>query len=164
MTQQQNVETMRRMYEAWNDRDIDALMGNYDPDIEIVETQDLAYAAALLRVLGPRFVILSGGYRGKGEVRKLWETIWEISEWFIVNPEEFIAVGDEKVVVPCVLSARAKGTGLEGEAPSAHLFTVRNGKVLRMEVFVHRQQAMAAAHLPPVADATETESGTGLAG
>jgi len=29
---------------------------------------------------------------------------------------------------------------------------------------VHRQQAMAAAHLPPAADARETESGTGLAG
>ena len=166
MTQQQNVETLRRMYEAWNDRDIDAIMGNYDPDIEIVETQDLAYAAALLRVLGPRFVILSGGYRGKGEVRKLWETIWEISEWFIVNPEDFIAVGDEKVVVPNVLNARAKGTGLEGEAQTAHLFTVRDGKVLRMEVFVDRQQAMAAAHLPEVVDAgsDETESGTGFAG
>jgi ketosteroid isomerase-like protein len=164
MTQQQNVETMHRMYEAWNDRDIDALMGNYDPDIEIVETQDLAYAAALLRVLGPRFVILSGGYRGRGEVRKLWETIWEISEWFIVHPEDFIAVGDEQVVVPCVLSARAKGTGLEGEAPSAHLFTVRDGKVLRMEVFVDRKQAMAAAHLPKSVGAPESESGTGLAG
>jgi ketosteroid isomerase-like protein len=148
MTQQQNVETLRRMYEAWNDRDIDALMGNYDPGIEIVETQDLAYAAALLRVLGPRFVILSGGYHGKAEVRKLWETIWEISEWFIVKPEDFIAVGDEHVVVPNVLSARAKGTGLEGEAPTAHLFTVRNGKVLRMQVFVDRKQAIAAARLP----------------
>jgi ketosteroid isomerase-like protein len=145
MTQQQNVETMRRMYEAWNDRDIDALMGNYDPDIEIVETQDLAYAAALLRVLGPRFVILSGGYRGTAEVKKLWETIWEISEWFIVNPEDFIAVGDAQVVVPCILSARAKGTGREGEASTAHLFTVRDGKVLRMQVFVESQQAMAAA-------------------
>jgi ketosteroid isomerase-like protein len=29
MTQQQNVETVRRLYEAWNDRDIDSLMGNY---------------------------------------------------------------------------------------------------------------------------------------
>jgi uncharacterized protein len=166
MTQQQNVDFLRRMYEAWNDRDIEALMGNYDPDIEIVETQDLAYAAALLRVLGPRFVILSGGYRGKGEVRKLWETIWEISEWFIVSPEDFIVVDDEQVVVPCVLSARAKGTGLEGEAPTAHLFTVRNGKVLRMQVFVDKQQAMAAAHLPQAADAGagEAESGTGLAG
>jgi ketosteroid isomerase-like protein len=166
MTQQQNVETLRRMYEAWNDRDIDALMGNYDPDIEIVETQDLAYAAALLRVLGPRFVILSGGYRGKAEVRKLWETIWEISEWFIVKPEDFIAVGDEQVVVPNVLNARAKGTGAEGEAPTAHLFTVRDRKVLRMQVFVDRQQAMTAAHLPEGVDAGagETESGTGLAG
>jgi ketosteroid isomerase-like protein len=160
---QQNVETLRRMYEAFNDRDIEGLMDQFHPDIEIEETQDLAYAAALLRVLGPRFVILSGGYRGKGQVRKLWQTVWEISEWFLVEPEDFIEVG-AMVVVPLVLNARAKGTGLEGEAPTAHLWEMRDGKGFRLQVFVDRQQALAAARLPKVVDAEETESGTGLAG
>jgi ketosteroid isomerase-like protein len=144
----QNVETLRRMYEAFNDRDIESLMEQFHPDVEIEETQDLAYAAALLRVLGPRFVILSGGYRGRGQVRKLWETVWEISEWFIVDPEDFLEVGDDQVVVPLVLNARAKETGLEGEAPTAHLWEMRDGKGVRLRVFADRQQAMAEAHLP----------------
>jgi uncharacterized protein len=150
---QQNVETLRQLYEAFNQRDIDELMEGFHPGIEIHETQDLAYAAALLRVLGPRFVILSGGYRGYEEVRKLWETVWEISEWFIVDPEEFIETNDHVVVV-LILNARARGTGLEGEARTAHLWKMQDGKGIRLEVFADRPQALAAAHLPP-ADAEQ---------
>lgn len=166
---QQNVETLRRMYEAFNDRDIESLMEEFHAEVEIEETQDLAYAAALLRVLGPRFVILSGGYCGQDQVRKLWETVWEISEWFIVEPEEFLEV-DEHVVVPLVLNARAKGTGLEGEAPTAHLWTMRNGKGFRLQVFADRQQALAAARMPETGETEsdeeeeQSERGTGLAG
>jgi hypothetical protein len=160
---QQNVETLRQIYEAFNDREIENLMEGFHPEIEIEETQDLAYAAALLRVLGPRFVILSGGYRGHSEVKKLWETVWEISEWFIVDPEEFIEV-DEHVVVPLILSARAKGTGLEGEAPTAHLWTMRDWKGFRLQVFADKRQAMAATRMPKRVDEGEAEHGTGLAG
>ena len=159
----QNVETLRRMYEAWNARDIEALMDGFHPDVEIEETQDLAYAAALLRVLGPRFVILSGGYRGYDEVRRLWETIWEISEWFIVTPKEYLE-DDDHVVVPLTLSARARGSGLEGEAPIAHLWTMRDGKVHRMEVFTDKHQALAAVRLPKAPEEGEAERGSGLAG
>jgi ketosteroid isomerase-like protein len=160
---QQNVETLRQIYEAFNDRDIESLMEGFHREIEIEETQDLAYAAALLRVLGPRFVILSGGYRGHDEVRKLWETVWEISEWFIVEPEDFIPANDH-VVVPLVLNARAKGTGLEGEAPTAHLWTMRDGKGFRLQVFADKQQALAAARMPPTPSGSAAESGTGLGG
>src|SRR4029453_10779750 len=124
-----------------------AVVDGFHRDIEIEETQDLAYAAALLRVLGPRFVILSGGYRGRDEVKKLWETVWEISEWFLVYPEEYVESG-EHVVVPIILNARAKGTGLEGEAPTAHLWTMRDGKGYRLQVFADKQQALAASRLP----------------
>jgi ketosteroid isomerase-like protein len=150
---QQNVETLRQVYEAFNQRDIDRLMDGFDPDVEIAETQDLAYAAALLRVLGPRFVILSGGYRGYAEVKKLWETVWEISEWFIVDAEEFIET-NEHVIVVLMLRARAKGTGLEGEARTAHLWKMRDGKGIRLEVFADRRQALAAARMPQ-ADAAQ---------
>ena len=60
-------------------------------------------------------MILSGGYRGLDEVRRLFESVWEIAEWFHVDGEDYVAVG-ERVVVSLRLSARAKATGLEGEA------------------------------------------------
>ena len=89
-------------------------------------------------------MILSGGYRGLDEVRRLFESVWEIAEWFRVDAEKFIAVG-EHVVVPLRLSAKAKATGIEGEALTAHLWKLRGGKALRLQVYAGNDEAIAAA-------------------
>ena len=66
-----HVTVLRRLYAAFNRRDIDGVAQVLDQGIQVDETEDLAYAAALLRVLGPRFMILSAGYRGIDEVAGL---------------------------------------------------------------------------------------------
>ena len=139
-----NIDVLRDLYSAFNRRDIEGLLAAFDPEIEIEQTWDLEYAALLLRVLGPRFVILSGGYRGLDEVRRLFESVWEIAEWFRVDAEDYIDVG-EHVVVPLRLSAKAKATGIEGEALTAHLWEMRDGKALRLQVYAGSDDAIAAA-------------------
>jgi ketosteroid isomerase-like protein len=141
---EQNVAAMRNVYEAFNGGDLEGVLAGFDPDIEVVETQDLAYAARLLRVLGPRFMMLSGGYRGVAEVKRIFESAWEIAEWFRVEPEEFIALGD-RVVVLVRLRAKAKDTGIEGEALTAHLWTMKDGRATRWEVYPGKPEALAAA-------------------
>jgi ketosteroid isomerase-like protein len=141
---EQALETVHRVYEAFNERDIGRLLECLDPDFEIDRTDDLAYAAALLRVLGPRFVILSGGYRGHDEVRRLFETVWEISEWFRVTPAQYLEI-DGLVLVPLVLSARAKESGEQGEAQTTHLWTVRDAKATRLRVFADEATAREVA-------------------
>jgi ketosteroid isomerase-like protein len=143
-----NLDVLREIYDAFNRRDIEGLMEGFHPEIEIVETADLGYAALLLRVLGPRFVVLSGEYRGHDEVRRLFETVWEISEWFQANPEEFVERGDQ-VIVPLQLHARAKETGLVGEAETAHLWRMRDGKGIRLQVYAHKTEALEAAGISP---------------
>ncbi len=139
-----NIDVLLDLYSAFNRRDIEGLLAAFDLEIEIEQTWDLEYAALLLRVLGPRFVILSGGYRGLDEVRRLFESVWEIAEWFRVDAEDYVAVGD-RVVVPLRLSAKAKATGIEGEARTAHLWTLRDGKALRLQVYATSDGAIAAA-------------------
>jgi hypothetical protein len=141
------VETLRTVYEAFNGRDIEALVAGFVPEIEIEETEDIGYAALLLRVLGPRFVMLSGRYRGLEEVRRLFETVWEISEWFKVEPQEFRRVG-EYFVVPLAMRAKARATGMEGEATTVHLWTMRFGKGAHLQVFATMGEALAAAGEP----------------
>jgi ketosteroid isomerase-like protein len=141
---EQSVETLRGIYDAFNRRDIDGLLDGFHRDIEIEETEDLAYAALLLRVLGPRFVVLSGGYRGHEEVKTLFETVWEISEWFRAEPEEFIAV-DGQIIVALRLHARGKDSEIEGEALTAHLWTMKEGKGFRLAVFAEKKAALEAA-------------------
>jgi ketosteroid isomerase-like protein len=139
-----NIDLLRDLYSAFNRRDIEGVLATLDSEIEIEETWDLEYAALLLRVLGPRFVILSGGYRGLDEVRRLFESVWKIAEWFRVDAEDYVAVG-ERVVVPLRLSAKAKSTGIEGEALTAHLWTLRDGRALRLQVYAASDGAIAAA-------------------
>jgi ketosteroid isomerase-like protein len=143
----QDVDVLSRLYEAFNRRDMPTMLECFDPDIEIVETEDLEYAALLLRVLGPRFVVLSGGYRGHEEVRRLFETVWAISDWFVVEPEEFIECRDA-LVVPLVLRARSADTGAEGEALTAHAWTMAAGRATRLRVYADRRRAVAAAGPP----------------
>jgi ketosteroid isomerase-like protein len=138
------VSAVRRVYEAFNARDIATMLQCFDAEFEIDETEDLAYAAALLRVLGPRFVILSGGYSGHDEVRRLFETVWEISDWFRVVPSDYIEMEDH-VVVPLVLSARARESGQEGEAETTHLWTLRDAKAVRLRVFANKYAALEMA-------------------
>jgi ketosteroid isomerase-like protein len=140
----QDVEVLCRLYEAFNGRDMPAMLDCFDAAAEIEETSDLDYAALLLRVLGPRFVVLSGGYRGREEIRSLFETVWAISEWFIVEPEEFIEHGDT-VLVPLMLRAKSLDSGAEGEADTVHLWNMSGGKATRLRVFADRTRALEAA-------------------
>jgi ketosteroid isomerase-like protein len=137
---------LRVIYDAFNRRDRDGLLERFHPEIEVDETEDLAYAAALLRVLGPRFVVLSGGYRGREEVKMLFETVWEISDWFKVELKELIAT-DDCIIVVLKLQARAKGTGLEGEADTTHLWNMEDGKGRRLRVYADPGKAHEAAAL-----------------
>lgn len=135
---------LRGIYDAFNRRDIGGVLERFHPDIEVDETEDLAFAAALLRLLGPRFVVLWGGLRGYDEVRSVLESVWEISDWFKAEPQEFIAA-DDCIVVVLKFHARAKETGLEGEAEAAHLWTMKDGKARRLRVYADTSKAHEAA-------------------
>jgi ketosteroid isomerase-like protein len=141
---EQDVAALRALYDAFNRRDIEQLLGRFDPEIEVEETEDLGYAALLLRVLGPRFVILSGRYQGIDEVRRLFESVWEIAEWFLVEPLEVIEA-EHRVIVPLRMGAKAKDTGIEGEAMAVHLWKMRDQRGLRLQVFSDVESALAAA-------------------
>src|SRR5919197_6023024 len=135
------IEVIRGIYDSFNRHVLDGILEGMHPDVEVAETQDLEYAAALLRVLGPRFVVLSAGYRGQEEVKKLFEAVWSIAEWFVAEPQEFVE-GDEWVVVVLTLRARARGTGLEGEAQTAHYWEMRDGKGARLAVYTDKAKAL----------------------
>jgi hypothetical protein len=141
---EQDVEALRALYDAFNRCEIEPLLDGFDPEIEIDETEDLGYAALLLRVLGPRFVILSGRYRGIDEVRRLFESVWEISEWFRVEPLEILEV-ERSVIVPLRMEAKARDTGIVGEALAVHLWTMQDNRGLRLRVFADTESAISAA-------------------
>jgi ketosteroid isomerase-like protein len=65
------------------------------------------------------------------------------------DPTEILPVGENRYVV--VLNVRVKGaaSGATASLEGAHILTFDEGKVVRVQAFVHKDQALAAAGLQP---------------
>jgi ketosteroid isomerase-like protein len=83
------------------------------------------------------------GIEGLKRQRARMDDIWEELRW---DPERFIEAG-ELVVVLLTLSGISRQMKAGVSAPVAHVWTVRDNRVARLEVFLDREEAFAAAGL-----------------
>jgi ketosteroid isomerase-like protein len=136
---QQNVEFARRGYAALNETyrngDVNALLPiaeeMWDPEI-------------VLRTTGawPE----SGEWHGHDGVLEFTRDQMEALNSMWIEPEEFIDAGD-KVVVFVRFGGQARHTGIDAEFSVAHVWTLREGKALRVDMFERKSQALRAAGL-----------------
>ncbi len=143
---EQNLEVLGKVYDAFNRRDMPGMLDCFDSGIEVSAPDGLEYAAVMMRLLGPRGVVLLDRYRGKDEVRRLYEALWTISAQFTVDVKEFVE-HEGAVVVPAVLHAVTADAGTEGEVHVAHLWTLAAGKVTSLRIYVDVDRAKAAIGL-----------------
>jgi ketosteroid isomerase-like protein len=61
---------------------------------------------------------------------------------------EIVDAGDH-VLVSLDQRARGSGSGIEVEITSHNVYTFRDGKVTRVQLFIEREPALAAAGLTP---------------
>jgi ketosteroid isomerase-like protein len=109
--QEQNIEVVKKGYEAFISGDMETLMSLLDDNIEWIQPGQSA---------------VSGTYHGKGELGEYISRLAEKST--TVNPHRFIADGDTVVV----LSETTSG----GEtSQDADVFTLRDGKLVRAQVY-----------------------------
>jgi uncharacterized protein len=118
-----------RSYEAFNRGDLDGALAVFDPEI-VWQTY---------LVPGPG----GGIYHGHDGVRELWADARNIFGDFRNEPERMIAAGD-RLVVLVRICGWGKESGVEVEAKIAHLHTFRGGKVVRVESYEDRGEAMLA--------------------
>ena len=140
---EQHLEVLTRLYDAFNRRDMPAMLACMDPAMEVSAPDGLEYAAVMMRLLGPRGVVLLDKYRGHDEVRRLYEALWTISAHFTVDPGSFVQRAGA-VVVPARLRAATADAGTEGEVSVAHLWTLEGDKVTSLRIFVDTDRAIAA--------------------
>jgi ketosteroid isomerase-like protein len=72
-----------------------------------------------------------------------WKAEWDD---YKVIPEEFLDRGDRVVVTVC-LRGRGRGSGVEINARFYDLYTLRDGKIVRMDQFTELSQALEAIEL-----------------
>ena len=90
----------------------------------------------------------AGTYRGHDGVRQLLERFDEVMDEIWFEPEEFIPVDENRVVVALRWGGKGKGSGVViEETREAWLFTLRGGKIMRVQEFPTREQALSAAGL-----------------
>jgi ketosteroid isomerase-like protein len=72
-----------------------------------------------------------------------WKAEWDD---YKVMPEEFVDMGD-RVVATVRLRGRGRGSGVEIDARFYDVYTLRDGKIVRMDQFTERSEALEAAGL-----------------
>jgi ketosteroid isomerase-like protein len=124
---QENVEILRRGYEAISRGDVDTVLKICDPDIECQL---------------PEGGINTGTLRGHQAVRDFLGGYMDALESFRFEPEEF-READDRVVVFLRVLGRGRGSGLEVDTRPAHVWTMKGGLAVRVEVFPDREKRAA---------------------
>jgi uncharacterized protein len=129
----ENVELVRRAYEAWNRGDFDAAAEYLDPEIEWRTPPNIPEA---------------GTWHGRDEVGERVAAFLESWEELHAGVEELIDAGD-RVVALVRFSGRGRGTGLavEGTSVDATVWTLREGKAVRIEMYGGTAEALEAVGL-----------------
>jgi uncharacterized protein len=129
----ENVELLKRGYEAFNRGELEAVFARLDPEIEWVTDERVPFA---------------GTYHGHDEIRRLLRDQQEVFGQLTMEPYEFFETGDQ-VVAFVRQRARGHASGAEIVITIGHLWTIRDGKAVRWQGFPEREKALEAAGLPP---------------
>jgi ketosteroid isomerase-like protein len=99
--------------------------------------------------LGPReFPDLAEPHYGHEGVQRYLAQVAEAIEDYRMVPERFIDAGDDRVLVFSREGGRGLGSGAEVETHlTAHLWTLKNGKAVRMQSYWERTDALEAVGL-----------------
>ncbi len=120
--QDDNIKLLKSFYDAASRGDFSLIRNALDPTVEWLEPN----------VAGLWF---SGMHRGADAV---WKEVMEPTagkiDQFRIKIKKFYPVGDHIVAIGS-FHGRGKTTGKELDAATAHVWTLRNGRIVRFEAF-----------------------------
>ena len=128
---EENVEAVRRVYEGVNTR-LEVPRELFDPGYEFDNTE-----------LWPDVVEVLGFDAAQETMREYWETF----EAYRVELEEVIYADDGRVLNMVRDGGRMSGSDAEVWNRFFHLWTFRDGKVVRLSIHTDRDRALEVAGL-----------------
>jgi ketosteroid isomerase-like protein len=124
-------ELVYRLVEAWNRSDVEAIVALFDPECEVIFPPDVPEP---------------GPFYGRGELRRWADgflAAWEVHHSEVV---EMVDAGNSVVAV-LHQAGRGVGSGVELDEIDAHVFTIREGRIVRWQNFSERADALESVGL-----------------
>jgi ketosteroid isomerase-like protein len=128
-----NERTVRLFAEAINAADPDAAVALCDPEIEFL---------SVLAVSGRAYFGHDGVRRYFDDVASAWE------EWR-VEVHRIASAPDGRVVIAMTMHFRGKESGAAFSDQTAHVWTIRDGKLLRNRPYRDHEEALRAVEVSP---------------
>jgi uncharacterized protein len=119
MSEQANVDLILSVYDAFRRGEIATILNQLDPQVEWNNE-------------GPATIPFAGIHHGREGAAKFFKAIGETMDEVSLHMEPFAAQGDN-VVTSGRYQARIKPTGKRIDVPLVHLWTIRNGMVVRYQ-------------------------------
>jgi ketosteroid isomerase-like protein len=127
---EQNLEIVKRGFDAFNDKGVDGIIPFIHPDFEATTPPDLASEPDT--------------YRGHDGIRRWFDSFDEVMDEIRWDGHEFRQVGD-RVVVEFTLRATGKTTGLAFGQDAVMVWELRDGRAVGVELFQTLEEALAFA-------------------
>jgi ketosteroid isomerase-like protein len=121
-----------RRLDALDPETREAVFDFFHPEIELRED--------------PRFPE-GGVYRGIDAVRRYFDQFVQSFGEFVFDAPELVALATDTVLLEFRIRMRGRESGAVMEVNPGWIYTLRDGKVVRLEAYLDREQARAAAGL-----------------
>jgi ketosteroid isomerase-like protein len=126
---QVNLDAVRRAYECFRRRDLEALFELFDPEIEIYQSYEIPWG---------------GRYKGHDQARQFYDRLTHAVD-SRVEIERTIDAADHVVTVGRTRGT-ARATGREFDLPFVHVWAFRSSRVIRFDAYIDvpsMQEALA---------------------
>ena len=129
---QENVKIARRVIDAFNRRDVDAIFACVNPDVEWFPAMSVTFG---------------GGLRGHEGIESYVREVNDTWEEYRVVAHDFRDLGEDQVLVLSRVEGRGAGSGGLVNAAMGQIFDFRDGKIARVRTYLDHDQALAAVGL-----------------
>lgn len=123
---------MRQGFEAFNSGDMGRILAFAHPDFEAVVPPELSAEP--------------DSYHGHDGIRRYFQTFQDAMDEIRFQPERFWDSG-ESVVAVVRITAKGRQTAIPVEQRIAQVWTVRDGKAIRVQTYASLAQALEAVGL-----------------
>jgi len=128
----ENVDVVRKVYAAWTEGNLDALLQVCDPEVELLTSGS--------------FPDLAPSYRGHRGVEEFWEATRAPWDWFQPDVKRMVE-GENCAAVAVTVRARGKDSGVNTDMEQNHAMRFRDGRAVMVSFHASFEHALEAVGL-----------------